>query len=466
MDAALAHITPYTTTLQDHIDSMINTGTYCDKEDQNDAFFIADMDDMATKQEIWARELPRVEPFYAVKCNFDGPLLAFLSHYISGFDCASQGEMKRVLSLGVDPSRIIYANPCKQPSHIQYAKHHGVQMMTFDNDDELIKIKSIYPDAKLVLRTYVPVVHESLIDFGLKFGSHVKPVPRMLRLAKELGLEVIGVSFHVGSGVSDPDSFNLALTVARKTFDIAAKEDGFKFRLLDIGGGFPGNSYETPTFEEVCKILRPGLEKHFPVSEFPDLRIIAEPGRYYVDSGYSLATSVIARRVIWKDDLDDQNTQQSRTGTNPSYLYYLNEGFFGSFFDVQLFQYSAAPMLLHKDKFAASRQLTCSLWGPCLTAEDCIVKECKLPELRIGDWLVFADMGAYSLTFCSGFNSFPIPKTYQAVSDKLWKSFCEKIGKTPEYFEELRKKSREHETINDISAERKENQLIHVSLPL
>ena len=59
-----------------------------------------------------------------------------------------QTEIETVLSLGVDPSRIVYANPCKQISHIKYAAKQNVSLMTFDNEDELHKIKKYYSDAK------------------------------------------------------------------------------------------------------------------------------------------------------------------------------------------------------------------------------------------------------------------------------------------------------------------------------
>ena len=59
-----------------------------------------------------------------------------------------QGEIQKVLSLGVSVDRIIYANPCKQASMLRYAAKHDVALMTFDNEAELHKIKSIYPDAK------------------------------------------------------------------------------------------------------------------------------------------------------------------------------------------------------------------------------------------------------------------------------------------------------------------------------
>jgi diaminopimelate decarboxylase len=68
------------------------------------------------------------------------------------FDCASAGEIRACLSVGASPSDIIYANPAKGFSHIEYAKQQGVKKMTFDNKEELHKIKKIFPDAELVLR--------------------------------------------------------------------------------------------------------------------------------------------------------------------------------------------------------------------------------------------------------------------------------------------------------------------------
>ena len=63
---------------------------------------------------------------------------------ISLFQC----EIEKVLQLGVDPSRIIFANPCKQKSFIRYAAKSGVMLMTFDNKDELLKIKQYHASSR------------------------------------------------------------------------------------------------------------------------------------------------------------------------------------------------------------------------------------------------------------------------------------------------------------------------------
>ena len=59
-----------------------------------------------------------------------------------------------MLDLGADPKKIIFAHPCKPPHHIKYALEHGVEMMTFDNIDEMKKIKAIHPHAKMVVRVH------------------------------------------------------------------------------------------------------------------------------------------------------------------------------------------------------------------------------------------------------------------------------------------------------------------------
>ena len=83
-----------------------------------------------------------------MKCNGDQNLIRLLAYLGAGFDCASKKEIQTVLDLGVSPDRIIYANPCKQASYIKYAYKNGVNCMTFDNEQELYKIKENHPQAK------------------------------------------------------------------------------------------------------------------------------------------------------------------------------------------------------------------------------------------------------------------------------------------------------------------------------
>ena len=161
-------------------------------------------------------------------------------------------------------------------------------MMTFDNADELYKVARTHPTAKLVVRILTDD-SKSLCALGLKYGAPLNTVPGLLAKAKELGLNVIGVSFHVGSGCKDPSAFADAVMRARNVFDMG-RHAGYNFSFLDVGGGF-----EDPTFEATSAILRDAIARYFPNRS--GLRIIAEPGRFYVSNAFKLATHIIARRA-------------------------------------------------------------------------------------------------------------------------------------------------------------------------
>ena len=152
------------------------------------------MGDVVKKHNKWVSKMPRVEPFYAVKCNPDQGILQVLAALGTGFDCASKAEIEQVLSLGVDSSRIVYANPCKMRSNIQYARDESISKMTFDNEEELLKIKQFYPDAQLIIRI-LPPPSKAVCNLGCKFGVHPEETLDLLKKAKQLGLNVIGVRF-------------------------------------------------------------------------------------------------------------------------------------------------------------------------------------------------------------------------------------------------------------------------------
>lgn len=92
----------------------------------------------------------------------------------------------------VDPSRIIFANPCKFKRDILYAKRCGVARTTFDSEMELQKLARLWPDAQCVLRI-APKQYKAQCQLSNKFGAAIHDVPGLLALAKELGLNVIGI---------------------------------------------------------------------------------------------------------------------------------------------------------------------------------------------------------------------------------------------------------------------------------
>ena len=157
----------------------------------------------------------RVMPFYAVKCYPEEGLLKLLVAMGAGFDCASKGELEMMLRLGVHPSRIIFAHPCKRLSDIRYAKEHNVEYTTFDTESELHKMASLRCKFKLVLRIRADDP-DARVPLGLKYGADPEDALHLLTTAKALDLEVVGVSFHVGSACKNLSTFCMAIEKARE----------------------------------------------------------------------------------------------------------------------------------------------------------------------------------------------------------------------------------------------------------
>ncbi len=296
--------------------------------------------------------------------------------------------------MGVDPERIIYAQPCKTNSYVRYAAEHGVKQMTFDNTDELYKIKKLFPDAELFLRILTDD-SSSLCRLSLKFGASLDSTKGLLELAKELELNVVGVSFHVGSGASDPMAYMKAVQDARFVFNQAAAL-GYNLHTLDVGGGFCGE-----TFDEMTAVLRDALHEHMP----SHVSIIGEPGRYYVSSAFTLASNIIARRTI-----EDPKTLEK------SYMIYLNDGLYGNFSSIMFdHQNPEARILRAGDRsmydtvsaFQCVNGVEYSIWGPTCDGIDRITDSIRFDHtLDVGDWLYFENMGAYTKCSATRFNGF------------------------------------------------------------
>jgi ornithine decarboxylase len=299
----------------------------------------------------------------------------------------------------------------------------GVSMMTFDNIDELYKIAKSFPAAKLVIRIHTDD-SKALCRLGLKFGASLVAVPALLAKAKELELDVVGVSFHVGSGCFDSSAFADAVRRARTAFDMG-KDAGYCFSMLDVGGGF-----EDSTFESTASVLSAAIKTHFPDRKETGLRIIAEPGRYFVSKAFSLAVNIIARRTPTsaedaKEVFEDSTSPNVRCAffffcmriiTNHSFvrcLVYINDGVYGAFSCILFDHQKVQPYVLSLNGSFHVSSLeplgVCSVWGPTCDSIDCVCPVTQLPNaLRVGDWLGFDNMGAYSICAASHFNGFEV----------------------------------------------------------
>ncbi|KAG5873671.1 hypothetical protein JTB14_013337 [Gonioctena quinquepunctata] len=389
---------------------------------QEEAFYVCDIGDIVRKHKTWCAKLPRVQPHYAVKCNDGLIVLETLNALGASFDCASKGEINKVLGLGVEPNRIIFANPAKPASHIRHAEAMGVSTMTFDNETELHKVKNMFPDARMVIRIRCDA-EEAQCQLGNKFGCDpATEAPELLRLARSLDINVIGVSFHVGSGCRDPPVFRRAISECRKIFDYAASL-GFEFSLLDIGGGFPGD--RGTSIDEIAQVVNLALDDYF---QDESVKVIAEPGRFYVSSAFTLACNIHSIRNVVQTNVESGNLETHR-------MYYINDGVYGSFNCILYDHQVVVPQPLKEHPGA--KYYPSSIWGPTCDGLDQVVEHVMMPDMKVGDWLVFEDMGAYTLPVASPFNGFPIPKVQVVMDENIWSLMKDMLQLQDSHFEML-----------------------------
>ncbi|CAH2092235.1 unnamed protein product [Euphydryas editha] len=288
-------------TPEDVAKAMIESGQ------QKEPFYVFDMDEAYRRIQYFKKTLPRIQIFYAMKANDNERMIKLAANLGMGFDCASPGEINKILNLNVSPLSIIFAVTSKNPYWMTYARKSGVRHTTFDSSCELKKIKQFWADARLLIR--IKIDGESIYKLGEKFGCDFETEAiDLLEEAAAFDLKVVGVAFHVGSGCFSIESHMIGLQRARALFDHEAKA-GREMSIVDIGGGFLSD--RTDSINQVSKLINNTLEELFPD---PNVKIIAEPGRYLCDSASSMYCSVNnVRKVSVSQDEHKREVLNSNT---------------------------------------------------------------------------------------------------------------------------------------------------------
>ncbi len=327
------------------------------------------------------KALPGVDLHYALKPMPHAAVVQTVLEEGGFLDLATTGEVQLVERLGVGPERCIHTHPIKREQDIRNALKFGVRTFVADNPDEVRKFARHTEHAELLLRVSFRSPG-AMCDLSRKFGCDPEDLLALARLAAESGIEVRGLSFHVGSQAVDSAKHVEAIQACTKLMAAARKEKLGTFDTLDIGGGFPID-YGQPVQDigRFCAPLRAALAK------IPQrVRIIAEPGRFIIGPAAIGVASVMGRA--------------RREG---HWWYYLDDGLYGSY-SGQLYDHARYPVEPLRD---SPERLPSVLAGPTCDSIDVIAENLMLPELKAGDLIVGRAMGAYTWASASEFNFFP-----------------------------------------------------------
>ncbi|XP_060937365.1 antizyme inhibitor 1-like [Limanda limanda] len=394
------------TALCDVIDNHIYEQTLSERN----AFFVADLGVVLRQHVRWRTHMGQIRPYYTVRCNSSPAVIEVLAALGTGFICTNKSELELVQSYGIPSEDIIYSGVCKQVSQIKYAAKNGIDLLVCDNEAELRKISRCHPNAKLLLQVATEASDD---EISMTFGCSLKECRHLLERAKELGVQVVGVRSHISVSCEDDQVYIHAISDARCVFDMG-EEMGFNMKILDIGGGFSAS--DTP-LELINRAVMSMVDLYFPLST--GVSIIAEPGSFFVSSAFTLAVNIISKEVVARDH-QKQAHDELYPNDEPEFQYYMNEGVYGSFAS-KLSETGIAAPSVHRNTSLDAPVFSSSLWGPSGDDLDQVVEHCMLPELNIGDWLVFTHAGAYSLGQpLSTSTDSPPPPVYYVISSRDW----------------------------------------------
>lgn len=359
---------------------------YLDRKNIETPFLLMDREKVKEKASLIGQNIRNSKVFYAVKANPDIEVIKLADKLGMGFEIASEGELKLLSSIGVEPERIISSNPVKTFKFLKMAASYGVSYFAYDSEDEADKMARFLPGCNVYVRLSVPN-EGSEWPLSKKFGVEIDKAAELLFYARKKGLNPVGVTFHVGSQCTNIYNWNSALDKARALWDIA-EEKGIKLSLLNIGGGYPikytKNVVDVDAIEKnVDRLIR---------EKFPrDVKIIIEPGRAVVGDAGIFVTSVIG-----KANRGDDNWLHIDVGV-----------FNGLMESVGGIKYSyiveTSRQARHKKKWTVA--------GPSCDSFDVIDKNVNLPEPETGGLILILSGGAYTISYASEFNGFSIPKT-------------------------------------------------------
>jgi len=92
-------------TVQESIETLIGNKIVEDTFDGEEAFYFIDLGTVMKKYKQWNALLPKVKPYYAIKCNPNPAIIKTLASVGVNFDCASKTEIQQILGAGIAPNR-------------------------------------------------------------------------------------------------------------------------------------------------------------------------------------------------------------------------------------------------------------------------------------------------------------------------------------------------------------------------
>ncbi|WP_347241187.1 diaminopimelate decarboxylase [Thermus sp.] len=337
-------------------------------------FYAYDWTRIRTQAESLMEAFPSARIFYALKANPRLGLLRRLRALGLGAEAVSLGEVLRAYRAGFGPEEVLWNGPVKTEEALR-ALQKMAPWVVLDSEGDLRRVSRLLPGARVLLRVNpdLPVATHPHLATGRgesQFGVLPEEVPRLLALARALGLSLRGLHLHLGSKLEALEDFLAGYRVLEALFPQVGPVE-----VLDLGGGF-GLRLDLRALREPVEALarRYGAQ------------VFLEPGRYLVAEAGVFVVRVVGRK---------------RTRRN----YLLLDGGMTSFLRPVL--YGAVHPVL--PLYEGEEEEEYDLAGPACEAGDVLLRGVRLPRPKEGDALAFLEAGAYGASMALSYLDTPKP---------------------------------------------------------
>ncbi len=349
--------------------------------------------DMITQKVEMTKKILGENIFFSVKSNSNQAILKLMNSLNIGADVVSVGELKRSLSAGFPPNKIIFEGVGKSKEDLIFAIQKNIRLINTESYEEIKLLQKLASeknenvDIGVRLNPNIDGGTISKISTGKKtdkFGIEINEIENIVNLISNCNnLNLIGISCHIGSQISNIVAYRNTFIEMKKAAD-KFLSSGINIKHVDLGGGFH-IKYNKNDPEFKIEDLKKELDTCFKSSDY---KLSFEPGRYLIAEAGILVTSII-------------NTKQ-----NGGINYLIVDAGMNTL--VRPAMYNAHHDIETINK-KTNNSITYTVAGPICESSDIFIKNILLSKQSMGDILIIKNTGAYGKVMSSTYNTRSLP---------------------------------------------------------
>ena len=326
---------------------------------------------------------------FSVKSNSNLSLLKELKKVGSGADVVSVGELLKATKAGISPKKIVFSGIGKTEEEIRVAIKKRVLLINVESESEVNLInrlsKKISRKISIGIRLNPNVTgktHQKISTggkaekFGLAYNDFISLSEKMKKM-KNLNLQ--GISVHIGSQITSINPFKKVLSIINKIIN----KTKINFKFIDLGGGM-GISYSKKE-KQINLSQYAKLVNKFTKNK--DSKIIFEPGRFIIGSSAILITKIIYIK---------------KSGNK--YFIILDAGMNNL---MRPALYNAHHEIIPLKKTSKLFRGNLEFVGPVCESSDKFSTQKRFSQIKEGDYIGLANVGAYGMSLSSNYNTRP-----------------------------------------------------------